>query len=83
VVHALADYGIQVSIFDPWAKPSEVQHEYKLTTTTQLPADSFDAIVLGVAHKEFTTIDLSKLKKPNGVLFDVKGVLTEKADGRL
>jgi UDP-N-acetyl-D-galactosamine dehydrogenase len=54
-----------------------------LTTTTQLPTDSFDAIVLGVAHKEFTTMDLSKLKRPNGVLFDVKGVLTEKADGRL
>ena len=83
VVAALADYGIQVTIYDPWARPSEVKHEYKLTTTDQLPTDTFDAIVLGVAHKEFTTIDLSKLKKPNGVLFDVKGVLNEKADGRL
>ncbi|MCF6132860.1 nucleotide sugar dehydrogenase [Flavobacterium wongokense] len=83
VVHALADYGIQVTIFDPWAKPSEVEHEYKLITSTELPSDTFDAIVLGVAHKEFTTIDLSKLKKSNGVLFDVKGVLTETADGRL
>ncbi|WP_445452569.1 nucleotide sugar dehydrogenase [Flavobacterium sp. 25HG05S-40] len=83
VVAALADYGIQVTIYDPWAKPSEVAHEYKLTTTNQLPSDTFDAIVLGVAHKEFTTIDLSKLKKSNGVLFDVKGVLNEKADGRL
>jgi UDP-N-acetyl-D-galactosamine dehydrogenase len=83
VVHALADYGIQVTIFDPWAKPSEVEHEYKLITSKELPSDTFDAIVLGVAHKEFTTIDLSKLKKSNGVLFDVKGVLNEKADGRL
>ncbi|WP_293873000.1 nucleotide sugar dehydrogenase [Flavobacterium sp.] len=83
VVHALADYGIDVTITDPWAKPSEVQHEYKLITTKEVPSETFDAIVLGVAHKEFTTIDLSKLKKPNGVLFDVKGVLNEKADGRL
>jgi len=83
VVHALADYGIKVTIFDPWAKPSEVEHEYKLITTNELPVDTFDAIVLGVAHQEFTTIDLSKLKKPNGVLFDVKGVLNEQADGRL
>jgi UDP-N-acetyl-D-galactosamine dehydrogenase len=83
VVNALADYGIKVTIFDPWAKPSEVAHEYKLTTTNELPSDTFDAIVLGVAHKEFTTIDISKLKKENGVLFDVKGVLNEKADGRL
>ncbi len=83
VVNALADYGIQVIISDPWAKPSEVLHEYNLITTNELPSDTFDAIVLGVAHREFTTIDLSKLKKSNGVLFDVKGVLNETADGRL
>jgi len=83
VVHALEDYGIQVTIFDPWAKPSEVRHEYQLETTNELPTETFDAIVLGVAHKEFTSIDLSKLKKAKGVLFDVKGVLNEKADGRL
>ncbi|MGL2964594.1 nucleotide sugar dehydrogenase [Flavobacterium sp. RSB2_4_14] len=83
VVHALEDYGIKVSIFDPWAKPSEVKHEYQLETTTELPSETFDAIVLGVAHSAFTSIDLSKLKKGNGVLFDVKGVLNEQADGRL
>jgi UDP-N-acetyl-D-galactosamine dehydrogenase len=83
VVHALEDYGIDVTIFDPWAKPAEVKHEYQLITTAELPNDTYDAIVLGVAHKEFNTIDLSKLKKANGVLFDVKGVLNEKADGRL
>ncbi|NNT72541.1 nucleotide sugar dehydrogenase [Flavobacterium sp. IMCC34852] len=83
VVHALEDYGIEVTIFDPWAKPAEVKHEYQLITTEELPKDTYDAIVLGVAHKEFTTLDLSKLKKANGVLFDVKGVLNEKADGRL
>lgn len=83
VVAALVDYGIQVTIFDPWARPAEVEHEYKLITTNKLPSDTFDAIVLGVAHREFTTIDLSKLKKANGVLFDVKGVLNESVDGRL
>ena len=83
VIHALQEYGIEVTIFDPWARPSEVYHEYKLTTANELPTATFDAIVLGVAHNEFTTIDLSKLKKSNAVLFDVKGVLNEKADGRL
>ena len=83
VVQALADYGIQVTIFDPWAKPAEVKHEYNLITTNELPAETFDAVVLGVAHKEFTTIDFSKLKKENGILFDVKGILNDVADGRL
>lgn len=83
VVQALADYGIQVTIFDPWAKPEEVKHEYNLITTNELPSETFDALVLGVAHKEFTTIDFSKMKKENGVLFDVKGILNGVADGRL
>lgn len=83
VVSALSDYGIQVVIFDPWAKPAEVKHEYQLETRNEMPNEMFDAIVLGVAHKEFNEVDLSKFKKPNGVLFDVKGVLNEKADGRL
>lgn len=83
VVKALTDYGIQVTIFDPWAKPEEVKHEYNLITTNELPSETFDALVLGVAHKEFTTIDFSKMKKENGVLFDVKGILNDVADGRL
>ena len=83
VVHALSDYGIQITIYDPWAKPSDVKHEYQLETTTELPKSTFDAIVLGVANKEFESMDLEILKKSNSVLFDVKGVLKEKADGRL
>jgi UDP-N-acetyl-D-galactosamine dehydrogenase len=83
VVHALEDYGIKVTIFDPWAKPAEVNHEYQLTTINMLPSDTFHAVVLGVAHAAFSEIDIAKLTKNNGVVFDVKGVLKEKADGRL
>ncbi|WP_396195389.1 nucleotide sugar dehydrogenase [Flavobacterium sp.] len=83
VVRALEDYGIEVTIFDPWAKPEEVKHEYGLSTVSELPTATFDAIVLGVAHQEFTEIDFSKLKNSHGVLFDVKGILKEQADGRL
>ncbi len=83
VVTALTDYGMEVTIFDPWAKPEEVWHEYKLKTTNQLPNSTYDALVLGVAHAAFETLDFPKLKKVNSVLFDVKGVLKEKADGKL
>lgn len=83
VIASLSDYGIDVIIYDPLAKPEEVKHEYSLEMTNTLPSSTFDAIVLGVAHKEFLEIDLSKLQNKNGILFDVKGVLNEKADGRL
>ena len=83
VITALADYGIHVTIYDPWANPAEVEHEYKLITTQSLPTTTFDAIILGVAHKEFNAINLSELKKVNSVVFDVKGVLNDQVDGRL
>lgn len=83
VISSLEDYGINVSIYDPWANPAEVKHEYGLTTTTECPDESFDAVVLGVAHHLFANIDYSKIKKENAVLYDVKGILGHIADGKL
>ena len=37
VISALEDFGVKVSTFDPWANPSEVQHEYGITSTQQTP----------------------------------------------
>jgi UDP-N-acetyl-D-galactosamine dehydrogenase len=83
VIAALTDYGIEVSIFDTWANPAEVKHEYNLITSTQLPEETFDAIVLGVAHKEFLALDFQKLKSEKGILYDVKGILKNGVDGKL
>lgn len=83
VITALADYGIQVQVYDPWANPDEVAHEYQLKTTTSLPDEKFDAIVLGVAHDKFKPLNFNSLKKENAVLYDVKGILGDIADGKL
>ena len=83
VVAALADYGIIVTIYDPWANPADVLHEYKLTTTKVIPNQKYDTVVLGVAHKEFASLDFSSLQKENSVLYDVKGILDIAVDGKL
>ena len=83
VIAALTDYGITVSIYDPWANPDEVKHEYQLTTTKELPQEKYDAVVLGVAHQEFLSIDLSQMQNNNSLIYDVKGILGNKADGKL
>jgi UDP-N-acetyl-D-galactosamine dehydrogenase len=84
VIAALKDYGINVSIFDPWANPTEVKHEYGLTCYSEVAAGlKFDALVLGVAHQEFLKIDLAALQKTISVLYDVKGVLGTKSDKNL
>lgn len=83
VISALKEYGVEITIYDPWANPDEVNHEYKLTTTKELPSRKFDAIVLGVAHKEFISIPLDNLRNSNSVLYDVKGILKKNVDGKL
>jgi UDP-N-acetyl-D-galactosamine dehydrogenase len=83
VIAALKDYGIAVTIYDPWASPEAVMHEYKLTTTTELPSQKFDAVVLGVSHKEFLKLEFDGLLKDTSVLYDVKGILEGVVDGKL
>ncbi len=83
VIAALEDYGVKVTTFDPWANPIEVNHEYSIESVTDLPTNKFDAIVLGVAHNEFLNIDLNSLKKNCSIVYDVKGIIAEKADSRL
>ncbi|MGK4567205.1 nucleotide sugar dehydrogenase [Flavobacterium sp. 3HN19-14] len=83
VIASLSDYGVNVTIFDPWAKTEEVIHEYGLKTINELPQQQFDAIVLGVAHSAFADLDFETIKKGNAVIYDVKGFLGSKADGKL
>ncbi len=83
VVKALREYNLEVVIYDPWANPEEVMHEYGLKTVQSAPSDQFDAIVLGVAHEEFLSMDFGPFKKPTAVVYDVKGVLKEHVDGHL
>jgi UDP-N-acetyl-D-galactosamine dehydrogenase len=83
VIRALRDYETDVTIYDPWANPAEVMHEYGLETTNVLPTQTFDSIVLGVAHNEFLDLDIDKLRNEKSILYDVKGVLQHNVDGNL
>lgn len=83
VVKELQSYGTNITIYDPLANPEEVKHEYGLQTTKQLPNQKFDAVFLAVAHNEFLEMDLNGLKKKAAVVYDVKGILGEKASAKL
>jgi UDP-N-acetyl-D-galactosamine dehydrogenase len=83
VIDALTDYGIVVTTHDPVANPKSVLKEYGMTTVVDVPTDKFDAVVLGVSHDAFLTLDFSALQKPLSILYDVKGILGNQVDGRL
>ena len=75
IVNTLQDYNINIQIYDPWAKPSEVMFEYGVTVVNQLPKDTYDAVILAVAHSEFLDLNIDTLLNENNVVFDVKGIL--------
>jgi UDP-N-acetyl-D-galactosamine dehydrogenase len=83
VINALKQYGIKITIFDPWANPEEVIKEYNLNITNILPNRQFDSVILGVSHKEFFTLQISDFLKSSSVFYDVKGIFSSNADGTL
>jgi UDP-N-acetyl-D-galactosamine dehydrogenase len=83
VIAALKEYGVNVTIYDPWANAEEVMHEYDLVSVKEVPKEKFDGIVLTVSHNEFKSMDLSKFKKENAIIYDVKGVLGDDSEGKL
>ncbi|MBR5254969.1 MAG: nucleotide sugar dehydrogenase [Bacteroidales bacterium] len=81
----LSEYTNNIIIYDPWANPAEVKHEYGLNIVNTLDTtEKYDAVVLGVAHKEFLNLDIKALLNEVGVVYDVKGILDRNIiDGRL
>ncbi|RKF02822.1 UDP-N-acetyl-D-galactosamine dehydrogenase [Tenacibaculum lutimaris] len=78
VVRSLKEYGANVIIYDPWANVDEVEKEYGLQSTKELPIEKYDAIVLTVAHNEYKELNIISLKKEESVVYDVKGILPKK-----
>ena len=84
VYHTLSEYTSHITVYDPWADAARVKHEYGIDVVNQLPAGPYDAVILGVAHQEFLNLDVRSLTTPQGVVYDVKGVLDRSIiDGRL
>jgi UDP-N-acetyl-D-glucosamine/UDP-N-acetyl-D-galactosamine dehydrogenase len=76
IYHELISYGIAVDIYDPWASPAEVQHEYGIAITKNLDNSvKYGAVILAVAHNEFIDIDFQSFKDQGAILYDVKGIL--------
>lgn len=85
IYHTLVEYTPNITIYDPWANAAAVKHEYGVDIVNTLPSGAkYDAVILGVAHKQFLDLDVKGLVNANGVIYDVKGLLPRDiVDGRL
>jgi UDP-N-acetyl-D-glucosamine/UDP-N-acetyl-D-galactosamine dehydrogenase len=85
IVRELHQYGVLVDIFDPWANPQEVKHEYGLESHSALNGNHYQAIILAVAHNQFKALNLQDLaSNQHCVIYDIKGILPQdQVAGRL
>lgn len=84
IYRTLKEYKINVTVYDPWANPDTVMHEYGIEITNELPKEKFDTAILAVAHRKFEDIDVPAMLERDHVIFDVKAFLERKiVDGRL
>ena len=82
VIRELEEFGTDVSVYDPWADKEEVQREYSIDLLGSL-SGKYDAIVLAVAHDEFTSIEIDNLKADDkAIVYDIKSKL-KRSDGKL
>ena len=80
----LLEFGCKVDILDPWANDKEVFETYgfHLLDSLELNFEVYNGIVLGVAHNEFESLNISKSE--TRAIYDVKNFFaTEVIDGKL
>ena len=69
---------------DPWANKNDVMDEYGIELTETLNLEQYQAIILTVAHKEYTHLKIDELNRDNIVVFDTKSVFDKTlVDSRL
>ncbi|MBR3019918.1 MAG: nucleotide sugar dehydrogenase [Clostridia bacterium] len=79
IVHELEDYGITPVIADPQADMEEARHLYGVEFVDMSAVRGMDAVILAVAHTEFSHFTMAEIDKFFGegkkVLLDLKGLL--------
>ena len=84
IYNSLKEYGIDITVYDPWANVAVAQHEYGIEPVNTLdPEHQFDAVIMAVAHNEFKSIDINAFLKEQSVVYDVKWIINDKVDGKL
>lgn len=80
IYHTLEEYTRNITVYDPWANPDHVMHEYGITIENDADkalSQKYDAVILAVAHNQFADLDVRSLliDDASGVVYDVKGTL--------
>ena len=87
VILELKKYDCNLDLYDPWADQDEIIKLYDISPIIELHKNTYDAIILAVAHNKFRNLGIkfiNNLKKKNSILYDLKHLFKkEETDLRL
>jgi UDP-N-acetyl-D-galactosamine dehydrogenase len=87
IISEFKEYGIAVDVYDPWVAPADAGREYGVSLVETLAKDTYSALVIAVAHRQFTELSITELRslcKEKSVIYDVKGLFPrDQVDGCL
>ena len=87
IIERLTEYHGKVDVYDPWVSKIEAQKEYGIDLVDEPQNDSYDAIIIAVAHDKFREIGAQAIRafgKSSHIIFDAKYLFAkEDVDGRL
>lgn len=76
IYNELKSFDVNVDVHDPWVNSKDVKHEYGIDVLLKISMDyKYSAVVLAVAHEEFSKLPIRNLVGDSGVIYDVKGIL--------
>ena len=76
-MNELKEFGCHVDIFDPYADNIEVREEYSLDLIDKIGNGMYHAVVLAVAHSEFSEFPYEDYICEGGIIFDIKGLWSQ------
>ncbi len=82
IINELKEYNVSVDVCDPWAAPADVEQEYGLDLVEYPAKQSYDGIVMAVAHQQFKQMGIETIRsygKAEHVLYDLKYLFSAEA----
>ena len=87
IIEELKSYNTLVDVYDPWVDPFSVKNEHQIEMIEVIEENTYDGIVIAVAHQQFKELGARKIKafgKKNSIIYDIKSLLSAgDVDGRL
>ena len=87
IIDELKTYNANIDVYDPWVNTNTAIEEYHIDMILELKNNTYDAIIITVAHEAFKELGSAKIQalgKQNCIIYDIKSTLPrDDVDGRL